>query len=338
MAHGVLLRLGMRLPRFALILVLAGSFGLPLVACSGSNGGSDAGTGCPSSPPSEGTPCLVNGTTCSYGGGETPNLCGGGGGTVAVCTNGSWTFEATAGGGGAPGYVACPTTIPTQGSPCTVSGCGGAQPSCSYGCDQGGPASATCNGSTWQVSREGIDCAVDASIDSGDGGDAGEGGEGGEGGTSCHARSDCGSSDYCQPPGGPQPVGYPLDPHCTTDTGCPADAAAGLCDGTGCVCQSSQYAPQPASASVCAPPCTVDGDCATLSFLYGDGTGFVCGTGGHCVPKSCSTASDCPANFDCDANQCVRRSCTADTDCAPSGVCVDGACYPSAGTCLPIPA
>jgi hypothetical protein len=312
----------MRCWSITLSLALAACFGLSLPACSGGGGtGGDAGAGCPSSPPQEGAACFGNGITCSYG--QTQGNCGGG--SVAVCQNGTWSYAAT---GGPPGYAACPISIPTQGSPCSVSGCGGAQPSCSYGCGQGGPAYATCNGSTWQVTLEGVGCAVDASVEAGDGGDASEGG------TSCHARTDCVTGEYCQAPGGPSPTGVALGPSCTSDADCPADAAAGLCHGSACVCQSSQYAPQPLPPGVCTSPCTTDGDCGTqFGFLYGDGTGFVCGTGGHCVPKSCTTASACPANFDCAANQCVRRSCTLDTDCAPSGACVDGACYPSAGTC-----
>jgi hypothetical protein len=86
-------------------------------------------------------------------------------------------------------------------------------------------------------------------------------------------------------------------------------------------------------------PCVTDADCYSFPLvpLYGDGTGFVCGAGGHCVPRSCTSPVECGAEFDCAANQCVRRSCATDTDCTPSGVCVNGACRTSAGTCQPLP-
>lgn len=316
----------MRTPTFSLAVALAACIGLSLAACSGGNGGSDAGAGCPSSAPSAGTPCFPDGTTCSYG--QTEGNCGGG--TVVICTNGQWGYEATPAGSGAGAYYACPATIPTQGSPCQSSGCGGPQQSCSYGCDQGGPAYATCNGSTWQVSREGIECAVDAAIESGDGGDASDGG------TSCRAATDCSPGDYCQAPGGPRPIGVSPGPSCQGDADCSADAATPLCHAGTCVCQST---PQSVPNGVCASACTTDADCsAQLGFMYGDGSGIVCGTGGHCVPKACTTATQCPANFDCSANQCLRRSCATDAECSPSGTCVDGACYPSAGTCEPVPA
>jgi hypothetical protein len=324
----------MRPSPLSVSLALAACIGLSLAACSGGNGGgSDAGAGCPTSQPTGGTPCLVNGTTCNYGGGEGP--CGYGGTTV-ICSNGAWSFEAQPGVGGAGYGYACPATIPAQGSACSQPACGGAQPSCSYGCDQGGPAYATCNGSTWQVTYEGAGCAVDA----GDAGDAGDGG------ASCHARSDC-AAGYCQAPGGPHPLGAAPGPPCSSDGDCTMDAGGGggPCGSVACVCQSSKYAPQPLPSQfpgepgVCTSPCTQDADCGgRFGFFYGDGTGFVCGSGGHCVPKSCSAPTDCPADFDCSANQCVRRSCTTDTDCASSGACVDGACFPSAGTCLPLPA
>jgi hypothetical protein len=319
----------MRCTLFSLSLVLAGCIGLSLAACSGGNGGGSNG-GCPSSPPSAGTPCFANGTTCPYG--QTEGICGGGG-SVAVCTNGTWTYEAT---GGPPGFLACPATIPTQGSPCTASGCGGAQPSCSYGCDQGGPAYATCNGSTWQVTREGAGCAVDAAVDV-----AADSSDGAAG--NCRSGADCVGGAYCEAPGGPYLTGYALGPQCTDDSGCHSDSGVSACTGSAtCVCQSTVYSPRPQSGTqaqgFCMAACAKDADCAAvpLAPLYGDGTGFVC-SAGHCIPTACTAPSDCPAEFDCAANQCVRRSCAADTDCTPSGACVNGACRTGAGTCQPLP-
>jgi hypothetical protein len=300
---------------------------LALAACSSSagSGASDAGAGCPSSPPPEGNACfLPNDTTCSYGG--APGPCGGGGGEVVVCSNGTWSYEATA-GSGTPVAFACPTTIPQQGSACSIPPCSGVQPSCSYGCDQGGPASATCNGSTWQVQQLGIACSTDAGIDVNPT-------------ASCYQASACGSVEYCEAPGGPYLTGFALGQPCTSDAICSPDAGMPLCNGHGCVCQSTEYSPRPLAGQqgpgFCMAPCATDGDCANP--LYGDGTGFACGAGGHCVPKSCSAPGDCPGSFDCAAQQCVRRSCTSDGDCVPPGACVNGACYPTTGTCQGLPA
>ena len=318
----------------SLSLALALCAGLALAACSGStNGSGDGGPnplGCPTSQPSGGGCALANGTTCTYGSGGP---CGYE--TVAVCDNGQWTFEATGAPAGA-GLAACPSTVPAQGSPCSnPPSCGGAQPAnqCSYGCDQGGPAFATCNGSTWTVSYEGIACTVDASIDVVEPGDAGVG---------CHAEADCGSVGYCRAPGGPYLTGFSLGVTCSSDAQCGADADVPSCNGGACVCQSTQYSPRPAPGTqapgYCMVPCTTNTDCSTtLGPLYGDAAGFVCGTGGHCVPRACAAPADCPASFDCAANQCVRRSCSTDVDCAPAGACVDGACYSAAGSCQPLP-
>ena len=46
--------------------------------------------------------------------------------------------------------------------------------------------------------------------------------------------------------------------------------------------------------------CTTTADCAgsTLGPLYGDGSGFVCGAGGHCMPTPCaSTAGRSPTEL-----------------------------------------
>lgn len=310
---------------------LAAFVGLLLAACSGADGVGygDAGTGCPSSPPTQGAACfLSNGTTCNYG---TPGGPCGGGGLVAICSAGQWQFEATA-FGGAPNESACPATIPEQGSPCSVGGCGDAAPSCNYGCDQGGPAVATCNGSTWEVARSNIACAVDGGPDA-DGG-----------GASCRQQADCGPGDYCRAPGGAYLTGVALGQPCSSDDACAPGTGGPSCSGGACVCQSTQFSPRPQpggqGSGYCMAPCATDADCAgsPLGALYGDGTGFVCGAGGHCVPKACAAPSDCPSDFDCTANQCVRRSCAADADCPASSACVDGACYAGPGACLPLPA
>lgn len=165
------------------------SAGLALAtACSSSGGSSNNNPlGCPSSPPSTGSCALASGTTCTYPG-EGP--CGYA--TVAACVNGSWEYQAQ---GGAPVEAACPAAVPAEGTACSAA-CGGAQPSCSYGCDQGGPAEATCSGGVWQVARSNIACPVDAGIDSPD---ASPGDAAADGPTSCTApcAGTCGAGTYC---------------------------------------------------------------------------------------------------------------------------------------------
>jgi hypothetical protein len=141
----------------------AALLGLGLVACSNS-GGNAGPNGCPTSAPTSGSACLLmNGTSCSYAtsnGGPPAGYCGGGGGSVAVCDNGSWVYEATA-GAGAGYYAACPVDAPAQGSSCAPS-CGGAQQQCTYGCAQcnGSSCTATCNGSTWDVTKYSTPCST----------------------------------------------------------------------------------------------------------------------------------------------------------------------------------
>jgi hypothetical protein len=78
---------------------------------------------------------------------------------------------------------------------------------------------------------------------------------------------------------------------------------------------------------LCLTACRGDGDCVG---------GRVCSATGHCVWRSCSTTTDCPANFACTSGQCQRLSCTVDADC-PAGFCVNDGCYAAYGTCMPAP-
>jgi hypothetical protein len=146
-----------------------------LAALGCSSGGSNGTGGCPTAQPTAGTSCLLmNGTTCNYPtstGGPPAGYCGGGGGLVAICSNGTWQYEATAGAGGAGvGYAACPVSVPTQGSACTPA-CGGAQQQCSYDCAHcnGSTCTATCNGSTWDVTKYTTPCStIEAGAPDGD--------------------------------------------------------------------------------------------------------------------------------------------------------------------------
>ena len=144
---------------------------LAVLGCS-SSGGSGGSGSCPTSPPTSGSSCLLmNGTSCSYatpGGGPPAGYCGGGGGLVAICQNGTWMYEATAGAGGGV-YAACPLNAPAQGSSCTPS-CGGAQQQCTYDCAHCGGynCSASCSGSTWNVVTNETSCpAGDAGVPEG---------------------------------------------------------------------------------------------------------------------------------------------------------------------------
>jgi hypothetical protein len=137
---------------------------------SGSTEGSpDGASGCPASEPSPATgvstvSCFPEGKSCSYG-------CDG-----CTCLQGHWYCTAP----GCSGYQPCPQAPPLEGSSCAVNGgcCGGGQQSpCFYGSDAGGPLTAACNGTIWQVQ-----VLAEAGVDGGDGGDASESGDGGEAG------------------------------------------------------------------------------------------------------------------------------------------------------------
>ena len=164
----------------AIALSLALSLGaLFLTQCSSSSNGSstagDAGA-CPADPPTVGTACtLTSGTQCS----SYPTAQSNGCSPTYVCENGTWSEVGTAVSGIA---FACPATVPTDGTACFVpSSCVGgpppADPSCNFGCDQGGNATATCTGGKWVVTPNEslVACPIDGGADA-SGTDAGDGG------------------------------------------------------------------------------------------------------------------------------------------------------------------
>jgi hypothetical protein len=133
----------------------------------------------------------------------------------------------------------------------------------------------------------------------------------------CHDRQDCQNGWFCRAPGESAGCGV-----CRPATDCSDDsmcAAGEICAFDLCVCNYS--------GNGCFPGCAQSG-CAE---------GQTCGNNNHCIPTFCQKPSDCPAQFDCSANQCQRKACSSDSMC-PNGYCVKDYCYASFGVCTaPVP-
>jgi hypothetical protein len=139
------------------------------------------------------------------------------------------------------------------------------------------------------------------------GGGGGAGGHGGQTtGSTTSAPGDCGG-------GALSLAGDPCVDHQASVCGVALAMCAGDtdCGDPGTVCHKCD-----AAFSYCQAKCTKDADCP----------GQTCDTGGHCAPKACTMATDCPANLTCSTADgfCVRKTCSADADC--SGSCVSGIC------------
>jgi hypothetical protein len=56
------------------------------------------------------------------------------------------------------------------------------------------------------------------------------------------------------------------------------------------------------------------------------------------VAKPCTHDADCPStsyvDYACSAGTCALKSCRTNADCG-GHYCVNGACYPQAGICVP---
>lgn len=78
------------------------------------------------------------------------------------------------------------------------------------------------------------------------------------------------------------------------------------------------------SNHACVPGCSSDDDCPDPA------TG--CSDRARCEAIDCSSNGVCPPNTSCASDVCARRPCSVDSDC--EGVCVNGSCYESYGTCL----
>jgi hypothetical protein len=98
--------------------------------------------------------------------------------------DGGDTDGATSDGGGADGQSSgCPAAAPSAGDACSLPN----GTTCHYG-TCGIVTDATCDGSTWSVSKAGIDCASDG----GSGGDTGADANEVEAGVACGSMNDAG--------------------------------------------------------------------------------------------------------------------------------------------------
>jgi hypothetical protein len=145
-------------------------------------------------------------------------------------------------------------------------------------------------------------------------------GRGGE----CRTQGDCDAPEECIPPEQDDPVcgmGCQVENSCPEDR-CPEEQVCveylGLCCGYGATLSSK-----------CVPACPAS-PCAA---------GETCDASGRCVADSCTAGFTCRAHFVCDESNpgadfhgCSRGACTHDSGC-DGGVCVDGRCFDSAGTC-----
>lgn len=153
----------------------------------------------------------------------------------------------------------------------------------------------------------------------------------GELGQPCRTSNDCKSRSgaYCLTPG-TTVCGICRTPQspCQTHTDCASIDNSYVCDSlraqTGC-----PYCNGPAAE--CVPPCAKDSECTLNASCQNE----------LCTRVHCANDASCPSQHVCKNpgvdGTCARRSCAVDGDC-PDGVCVNGGCYPSYGTCsLPVP-
>jgi hypothetical protein len=143
-------------------------------------------------------------------------------------------------------------------------------------------------------------------------------------GSPCNNDSDCTGYPgglHCAAGGFTSGCGACMAGNCNNDADCVAalDGGSGLdagvagpvCLRIGCVC-----------TGVCSAPCTGCTDAEA------------CAPNGHCVPKPCTTAADCPRDYACAADgTCESQPCSHDSDCGPDH-CVNGTCWENAGSCV----
>jgi len=134
----------------------------------------------------------------------------------------------------------------------------------------------------------------------------------------CWVAADCHNASFCSPPGQTVCGGACLavtnpctaDPVCATDAGVPR-----VCEIVPCSCPTNMG---------CVPGCTSTADCLE---------GQSCGADHHCAPTACGGAGQtCPTDFVCGTGgTCARKACTSDGQC--SNACVLGSCYHGPGYC-----
>jgi hypothetical protein len=140
----------------------------------------------------------------------------------------------------------------------------------------------------------------------------------------CHNHHECENGARCLAPGEFRGCGIcqPFEDECERDGDCGGELICAAAQDEDCPCNP---------VMICQPGC---------------GGGSTCGTGercadGHCVPQRCGPEL-CPRHFRCQpvegfGDGCVRQPCLTEDTC-DGGFCVNGACYPTLGTCaLPVP-
>lgn len=144
----------------------------------------------------------------------------------------------------------CPTAVPRAGTSCIRA----TNDSCSYGCDEGGPATATCDTGVWRIGHFDMQCAppVEAGTNNPPprprdaGTDSGLNLPPAPAPFACGNQT-CGINQYCVHPccggAGPQCLAS------LADGGCPAGAFP-----SNCTPQIGTYDGGPACAKTCTPP------------------------------------------------------------------------------------
>lgn len=175
----------------------------------------------------------------------------------------------------------------------------------------------------------GSGASTSSSSSSGNGGAGGSvstGGAGGAGGGivlmpgECRTTADCDmdNAGICLSPDAAPLCGVcymPQNP-CIDDAACAAVDPTTICEPPPCGCTD---------AKECMPGCMSDANCP--SFQH-------CSPGHRCLPDTCATDADCGPNIKCDTatQTCSRKTCASDAEC--EDICVNGACYDTAGHCM----
>jgi hypothetical protein len=210
----------------------------------------------------------------------------------------------------------CPSAVPASGAACTSHGL-----QCTYDCS----ILATCVGVTWSIAASKVPCK---------GTEAGPPKDAGrlpDGAFTCTSNSDCPSVLQCSPGGAPTGCGICEMPQypCNTSSDCALlnDAAPP----TPMVCG-------PLGPCTCAPPGRTGQCIPACEAKTGCGADETCADSGLCVPKACTSDTECAStqyvDYACgSAGVCAPKTCTTDADCS-GHYCVSGTCYPEQGVCV----
>jgi hypothetical protein len=135
----------------------------------------------------------------------------------------------------------------------------------------------------------------------------------------CHDDAECEPNECMQPWDAVCPQCIHVFPSCAIDRDCPF--------GFICVDEFIDCACDSPFTTACIPVCESPEDCEP---------GETCESG-HCSLDTCTLDRDCEANFRCEKTpygmQCRRRPCDANFPC-DGGLCIDGWCHATPGTCV----